>query len=262
MLESIQNTLTVDALMTEREQLVTINRAEDPSAVQGKVRELEINQVPVMDNSSVAGLMIANPKDRKLPDTGNYEQIAPRWLVSADTSIRRLIDILDGDQHPARFVFQEDRVVGLVTYADLNNAVARTALYLLISQLEINLAHLLRHHEKSSWTYVEHLSKRRQERFADLKQEMAEKDVTHDPIEHFNLTDVFRAVRNEPTLRKGIGFDSKNKFDDAKSGINEMRKSVAHSVRLVVDSVEGVSSVNHRCERIEELLDRIASYRS
>jgi len=113
MLESIQDTLTVDALMTGREHLLTINRTADPMTVQEKVRELEINQVPVIDGGTVAGLMIAEPEDRTLPKNGDYEQIAPRWLVSADTPIRRLIDILDRDQHPARFVFQEDQVVGL-----------------------------------------------------------------------------------------------------------------------------------------------------
>lgn len=262
MLESIQNTLTVDALMTEREQLVTINRVEDPSAVQGKVRELEINQVPVMDNGSVAGLMIANPKDRTLPDTGNYEQIAPRWLVSADTSIRRLIDILDGDQHPARFVFQEDRVVGLVTYADLNDAIARTALYLLVSQLEIKLARLLKRHREDSWSYVKHLSEKRQKDITAKSDKATKNDVKNDLIQLFYLTDLFKAIRSESVLLEQLGFPSKNQFDNATSGINKMRRDIAHSVRLVVDSVEGVSSVNHRCERIEELLDRVASYGS
>jgi hypothetical protein len=257
MLESIQDTLTIDALMTEREELVTIGRTEDPSAVQEKVRELEINQIPVMDDGSVAGLMIADSDDRSLPKNGDYEPIAPTWLVSADTSIRRLIDILDSEQHPARFVFQEDRVVGLVTYADLNDAVARTALYLLISQLEIKLARLLRHHAKDSWAYIDHLSEKRISRFMDLKKEMADKDVTHDPIEHFNLSDVLKAVRNESDLLERLGYPSKSQFKKATSGINSMRHDVAHSVRMVVNDVESVASVNRRCERVEAILDRV-----
>ena len=257
MLESIQDTLTVDALMTGREHLLTINRTADPTTVQEEVRELEINQVPVIDGGTVAGLMIVEPEDRTLPKNGDYEQIAPRWLVSADTSIRRLIGILDGNQHPARFVFQEDRVVGLVTYADLNDAVARTALYLLISQLEIKLARLLRHHAKDSWAYIDHLSEKRKNEFTDLKKKMADKDVTHDPIEHFNLSDVLKAVRNEPDLLEQLGYPSKSQFKKAASGINSMRNDVAHSVRMVVNDVESVASVNRRCERAEAILDRI-----
>lgn len=260
MLESVQGSLAVNALMTGREELVTLDRGEDPSAVQEEIRDLEINQVPVLDNGDVVGLMIADPKNRTLPEDGSYEPIAPKWLVSADTSIRRLIDILDDERHPARFIFQENEVVGLVTYADLNDAVARTALYLLISRLEIKLARLLRQHEKDSWAYVQHLSEGRQGKFAKLKEEMTEKDVAHDPIEHFNLSDVFRAVRNEQALREELGFPSKNKFDGAKSGINDMRHDVAHSVRLVVEDVDGIASVNRRCRRMEELLERTPEY--
>lgn len=260
MLEHIQDTLTVDSIMTERGQLLTLKRSEDPSTIQENVRELEINQVPVVNDDSVVGIMIADPEDRTLPEREHQETIAPKWLVSADTSIRKLIDILDNEQHPARFVFQENRVIGLVTYADLNDAVARTALYLLISRLEIQLARFLRQHERDSWAYVQHLSSSRQGKFDSLREEMSRKDVTHDPIEHFNLVDVFRSIRNEDGLRGEIGFQSKSQFDKATSGINEMRKSIAHSVRLVVDGVDGVASVNHRCGRIEELLERIPSH--
>jgi hypothetical protein len=262
MLESIQGTLTVDALMTGEEELVTLDHGEDPSAVQHKIRDLEINQVPVLEDGDVIGLMIADSENRALPEDGSYEPIAPKWLVSADTSIRRLIDILDDDRHPARFVFQENGVIGLVTYADLNDAVARTALYLLISQLEIRLARLLRKHGKNSWSYIQHLSEGRRNQFQGLREEMEEKDVAHDPIEHFNLTDVFRGVRNEADLRQKLGFPSKSKFDDATSGINNMRRDVAHSVRLVVNDVGGVASVNRRCQRIEDLLDKIPSLRT
>ncbi|WP_263835127.1 CBS domain-containing protein [Salinibacter sp.] len=260
MLESIQGSLAVNSLMTGREEVVALDRGEDPTAVQEEIRDLEINQVPVLDNGDVIGLMIADTKNRALPEDGSYEPIAPKWLVSADTSIRRLIDILDDERHPARFIFQENEVVGLVTYADLNDAVARTALYLLISRLEIKLARLLRQHEKDSWAYVQHLSERRQNRFAKLKEEMTEKDVAHDPIEHFNLSDIFRAVRNEQALREELGFPSKNKFDGATSGIIDMRNDVAHSVKLVVDDIDGIAAVNRRCGRIEELLSRAPSY--
>jgi hypothetical protein len=259
MLEHIQDTLTVDSIMTERDQLLTLDRSQDPSMIQENIRELEINQVPIVDDDAVVGIMIVAPEDRALPEDGDYETIEPKWLVSADTSIRRLVDILDSEQHPARFVFQENRVVGLVTYADLNDAVARTALYLLISRLEIQLARFLRQHEKDSWEYVQHLSSRRQRKFDGLGKEMSRKDVAHDPIEHFNLSDVFRAVRNEPDLLEEFGFPSKNKFDGATSGINKMRHDIAHSVRLVVDDVDGVAAVNRRCGRIEALLRRVPS---
>jgi predicted transcriptional regulator len=57
MLESIQGTLTIDALMTEQDALVTLDHDEDPSAVQKKIRDLEINQVPVLKDGDVVGLM-------------------------------------------------------------------------------------------------------------------------------------------------------------------------------------------------------------
>lgn len=177
--------------------------------------------------------------------------------MSADTSIRRLIDILDDERHPARFVFQENKVVGLVTYADLNDAVARTALYLLISQLEIRLARLIRMGEKDIWTYIENLDEKRQERLRDLQDEMEEEDVVHDLVEHFTLSDVVEIVRNEPSLLERTEIPSRDHFNGYISGVKEMRHDVAHSVRLVVDSVDGVKEVNHACKSIEKFLDKI-----
>jgi hypothetical protein len=257
MLESVQGSLTVNALMTGREELVTLNRGENPSAVQEKIREHEINQVPVLDDGDVVGLMIADPEDRTLPEDGSYEPIAPKWLVSADTSIRRFIDILDDDRHPARFVFQENEVVGLVSYADLNDAVARTALYLLISQLEIKLARLIRMGEEDIWTYVQILDEERQEELDDLQDEMKEKDVVHDLVEHFKLGDVIGIVRDEPSLLDQTEVSSRDHFNGLVGGVENMRHDVAHSVRLVVDSVDGVKEVNHACCSIERLLDKI-----
>jgi CBS domain-containing protein len=260
MLEQVQDTLTVDAIMTGRKELVTLASSDESSEVQEAARELQINQVPVLDEGDVVGLMIADPRDRALPEDGSYEPIAPKWLVSADTSIRKLVDILDDERHPARFVFQENEVVGLVTYADLNDAVARTALYLLISQLEIKLARLIRMGEEDIWTYIQILDEERQERLDDLQDEMEEEDVVHDLVEHFTLSDVVNIVRDEPSLLEKTEIPSRDHFNGLISGVKELRHDVAHSVRLVIKSVGSVGEVNHACDSIERLLGMIPSH--
>lgn len=260
MLEQVQGTLTIDALMTEREELVTLGRSENSSEVQDEVRDLQINQVPILDGDSVAGILVAaDHEERTLPNTEEFEPVSPEWLVSADTSIRRLIDILDDEQHPARFVFQENRVIGLVTYADLNKAIARTALYLLISRLEINLARLLSHYDKGMEELLTHLSETREEKLRERQKEMSGQDVAVDLTEHLFLTDLFRMVGKEPDLYEALGFESRSKFDDATNGLNELRKRVAHPVRFVVEGVDTVGKVNRRCKRIKNLLQQIPS---
>ena len=235
MLGQVQDSLTVDAIMTQREGLLTLNRSEKSTVVQEDVRDLQVNQVPVIDEGSVVGILVARDHERRtLPDTEEFEPISPEWLVSVDTSIRRLIDILDDRQHPARFVIQENRVVGLVTYADLNKAVARTALYLLISRLEIKLAR--------------------------LQDKMTGNDVAHDLVEHFKLGDVIGIVRNEPSLLDRTEVSSRDHFNGLVGGIENMRHNVAHSVKLVVEDVGSVGDVNHVCQSIEKLLARIPSH--
>lgn len=261
MLEQVQDTLTIDALMTAKEELVTLDRSERSSKVQKRIRKRQINQVPVVEDDTVIGLLVVTDhEDRTLPDTEEFEPISPEWLVSADTSIRRLIDILDDKQHPARFVFQENKVVGLVTYADLNDAVARTALYLLISQLEIKLGRLIRTGEKDVWTYIQTLDERRQEKLADLQDEMEEGDVVHDLVEHFTLSDVVDIVRNEPSLLERTEIASRDQFNGYISGVKTLRHDVAHSVRLLVDGVDSVGEVNHACSSVEKLLGKIPSH--
>lgn len=261
MLGQVQDSLTVDAIMSQREGLIALNRDEESTAVQEEVRDLQINQVPVIEQGSVVGILVARDHERRmLPDTEEFEPISPEWLVSVDTSIRRLIEILDDRQHPARFVIQENRVVGLITYADLNKAVARTALYLLISRLEIKLARLIRHGEKDIWTYIESLDEGRRKELASLQDEMTENDVVHDLVEHFKLGDVIGIVRNEPSLLDRTEVVSRDHFNGLIGGIESMRHDVAHSVKLVVEDVGGVGDVNHVFQSIEKLLKSIPSH--
>lgn len=254
MLQHVSDSFTVDSIMTGQKRLKKLKKTEDPSTMQEEVRELQINQLPIVENGSVVGMMIADPEDRTLPEVGNYEPIAPKWLVSADTSIRKLIDILDSGQHPARFVFQGNKVVGLVTYADLNKTLVRTALYSLISQLEIKLARLLRHHPKSTEELTRYLSQSRQEDLKEKRMKMAEKDVAADLTEKFYLTDLFTIIGKIPDLYEKLGYQSRSKFDEATSGINGLRRRVAHPVRLIIDDIDSVEMVNRRCDRIENLL--------
>ena len=135
MLQHVSDSFTVGSIMTGQKRLKKLKKTEDPSTMQKEVRELQINQLPIVENGSVVGMMIADPEDRTLPEVGSYEPIAPKWLVSAETSIRKLIDILDSGKHPARFVFEGHKVVGLVTYAELKKTLGRTARYFLISPL-------------------------------------------------------------------------------------------------------------------------------
>lgn len=258
MLKQIQDTLTVDAIMTDRKDLIVWPPQRKKGPLQEIIRENEINQIPVVSaDGKIRGLAVVDTPNRTLPSRKQAADITPEWLVSADTSIRQLIDIFDGNQHPARFIFSGNRLTGLVTYADLNKSAARTSLYLLISRLEIQFERLLRHHSRDSWEYVDHLSSKRQDDFNRLQQKMTDQDVSIDPIEHFNLSDLFRTIGKEPELYEALDFPSTNQFSKATSGVNELRKSVAHSVRLLVEDVEGVGKVNRRCQRIEELLRRM-----
>ena len=259
MLNQVQDMLTVDAIMVAKSDLLTWRPGTDDSHVQQTIRDEEYNQVPVLnEQGQIQGLATVESPDRELPGSSAHHPVSPAWLVSADTSIRRLIDILDReDRHPARFVFQENRIVGMVTFADLNRAVARTALYILLSRLEIELARILRREATDSWAYVDLLSKKRRKRFAELRGKMEAQDVVQDPIEHFSLADIFTAIGKTPEVYQKLGHPSRKKFSAATSGINTLRNSVAHSTRMVVEGVENVEEVNRRCARIEVLLERI-----
>lgn len=248
--------------MTKREELLTWNReTNNPSKIEEEAQENEFNQVPVTDGDDILGLAILEPPPKRtLPESENYEEVSPEWLVSADTPIRKLIYILDSDQHPARFVFQENEIIGMVTYADLNRSISRTALYLLISQLEVELGEMLRSSSTNSLDYVRHLSDSREEDFWEDWEDLEEGDVKIDPVEKFYLTDLFRIARNESELRKGLGFPSKNQFDNSTSGINKLRRKVAHPVRPVIEQVDDIRKVSRRCKRTENLLKRVAEY--
>lgn len=141
-LENTQRGLTVDLIMTSRNDLQTCRRDETASSVNAR-NEGKFSFLPVVDQADrFLGLYRADrwfsveaPNE---PIGSDFEPFSEAVVIGADASIIDFVQV--AHKWPARFVVSGDRIEGLVTQADLQELPVRAALFTLITNLEIVMA--------------------------------------------------------------------------------------------------------------------------
>lgn len=141
-LEQVQSSLTVDMIMSPREQLMTCRR-EDIIADVMQNNQMEYSFLPVVDaDDHYQGLFEAghwfnhSPPDE--PVGNNFAPFSENQVIGADASIFEFI--LQVDTRPTRLVISGQNVAGLISISDLQQLPVRAALFTLVTSLEIAMA--------------------------------------------------------------------------------------------------------------------------
>ena len=141
-LDRVQDSLTVDLIMTHRNELMTC-RSED------MVHEIMAHNpdrfsfLPVEDaNGRIKGLYKAdrwfdNPAPRE-PISDDFEPVSEDFVLGASASILEFVKTADDRQ--ARLVVHHNEIIGLVTLSDLQRLPVRAALFTLMTNLEMTMA--------------------------------------------------------------------------------------------------------------------------
>jgi len=248
--ELLQEVFTVDTLMTPRRDLLVWERGTDRSAVCAEAAERHFDIVPIVEGDRIVGVL---PLETMAP-----EPLTDRWLVSRDTGIPDLITLFAATGRPALLVFSLQDVIGLVAPADLNQLPARTCLYNLIGELEMNLALLIRQ------CYVDHpeqallaLSEGRQRAVQERRCKQAEGDTDVDPVQLLDLSDLIDIVAKQEVLRSRLGFPSRNSAEDSLNTLVDLRHRVMHPVRSILRSLpQDLQKLAERIERVHDLLEK------
>jgi hypothetical protein len=132
-------------------------------------------------------------------------------------------------EQPFLLVLEGRSISGLVTPVDLGRPAARTYFYLLLAQLEIALAEVVRRRFPEQNRAVALLNYRSRTRHAELVTELRRHDDFIDDVAALFLADLLVVVSRTPEL--GHHFAGVGKWGDLIRGVGQFRNAVMHPVR-------------------------------
>lgn len=243
--ELLKEVFDATCLMSPREYLFYLKSESDEDGKK-KARELNYDVVPIGNDEWFEKLWLS--KDDK------FVPITKDWIVSANTSIPDLFEIFVQTGKPALFVINGQKIVGIVTPADFNKIPARTYIYLLLANLEILLADLIRKILGHDEEVLAYLSKKEKDgiikRYNAQKKENKEIDI----VNMFTFGQVLKVACKSPVKdalkKKGI-----SRICSLTDKINKLRNTIMHPVShfFAVDkeTYEVLKLVKNAVERLK-----------
>ena len=136
---------------------------------------------------------------------------------------------------------------GIVTRSDLNKHPIRILLYEVLAKLETALADLVRRFVSNHLDWIRRLSEDSQARILGYWELSKLQGVDTGPVVGATLADLLNVVARDEGLRRRLGYDSRNAFEDAMGGIAGVRNQVMHCVRPLITDADS-------CLRLEAVL--------
>ena len=255
-LEPLQHSLTVNTIMTPREQLKTCRRDETANAVMARNKEDQFSFLPVVDEADrFLGLYKAERWFRQEAPCeligDDFEPFSEEQVIGADASI---IDfVMTAIERPTRLVVSGDRVTGLVSLSDLQLLPVRAAIFTWITSLEIAMAKRIEtewHDDVTGWLKL--LSDGRRAKILDEIKTAKQKDGFVNEI-------VFTQFSDKATIlcKKRLVPGSKTQLQRDFTQIRKLRDYIAHAnyYAETPEAARRVCEVVRKIRQIREDLD-------
>lgn len=247
-LDLVQSSLTVDLIMTERDDLCTCFRDETASSVVAR-NTGHYSFLPVEDKEKrILGLFHAEQYFERAAPTqqiGNdYEPFSEGMVIGADASI---IDFIRGaDKQTVRLVVSGDSVKGIVTIWDLQKLPVRAALFSFLTLLELTMSELIEDtwKGKNSLGWMESLKDGRKQVINGNIQNADENDSFVSGILFTFLWEKAKVVV-ENQLIDGSDSDLIKDF----KAICDLRNDIAHAKNYA----DSLSAVSKTCETVRTM---------
>jgi len=241
---------TAAQIMTPRADWVTWTIGGPRDHVLDEDGGLCFDVIPVVEDDKVVGL-ITDPSFAVQP-------LTLEWCLTYDVPIERLIAFFVKQRKPACILLSKDGFAGIVTPADLNKASARTALYLRLAELEMQLAVFIRLHGMSETDLLNGLSEDHRKEIKRKQLELVEKDVDVSVFEMLYLSDMLNIIAKSNSLRGKLGFSSRSAFEMVTSGLNDLRNRVMHPTRPILQNTrDDLHTLYKRITRMVRLEERL-----
>ena len=254
-LRDVSRALTVVHIMTPQQGLFTCSPTDDAISVLREMADKNYDIAPVETDGRIHAFV----RRQKLESAHSIEEVlCPidiNQLATHTMSLEHLIKLLAAEPGRFYFVMEGNRIIGLVTPADLNKGPVRTFLYTLLAQLESVWTELVRRTFPAE-DWIQLLSKDRQKEMRETLEKAKVGNVEVGLIEHLYLSDLLTIVEKTDSLRKQFGFSSRNRVKSALGPLNEWRNRVMHPVRSLIGDQQDVQELSKVCDLVSTLIAR------
>lgn len=225
-------------IMTPRSNFVTCAPSEVISVVIERNRTDRFSFIPVMDGDHFIGLLHTEHwclEDTPASHVSNHiEPLSESNLIGGNASI--LDFVMAADSRPCRLVVSGARIEGLVSLSDLQQLPVRSALFAMITGIELSMSDLIRNrHTEDSW-----LSLLPNERATKIEIEISQSkrvDGFVDALLFTQFSDKSTIIRK--TLSKAELGSSKNSLKKNLNELRELRDNLAHANEYAATPSEG-----------------------
>ena len=265
--ETLHAGLTVELIKTPRDDLVTCCPQEKAADVLDRnkagngARGETYDYVPVEDDDEIIGLFRTRRRDKNPPTEGQVvgmlmDPLSPQNLIGSDGTIRDFLRRVD--DRPYRLVVSGNGISGLVTWSDLQKLPVRTALFGLITGLELEMARAIRRWCPSSDGWLEDLGSDARKRVDELIQRSRRNDSEVDSLLFTTFWDKVKILRSidDPVVWTGSRRQNRKQLRKIK---DFLRDPIAHARDYVVsrDDVKRLQAMTHS---LLSLRDQVATW--
>ena len=240
-LEKFKQILTVEKIMTPREEFEYYEDSID------KLDETNFDILPAKNLKEYW-----NRKDKAL------HRITSEIIVNTDLELWNLIDYFkDRDFY---FVEQNEEIVGLVHFSDLNKQYVRILFYIIISELELKMHKVCNEKYRENEEKIKSkLSEKRIEDINEMIDEDKNKNQELSFLEYLNFSDYLTILSKDEDFLKQISY-TRGRFEEEFNYLNEFRNWTAHPTRrkfrVNKNIREAVIEGKDRSFRLYDLLDK------
>ena len=256
-LQQVQDGLTVDMIMTPRDDFLECTCNETARAVMLR-NKANFSFIPVVNETRrIIGLYDAERwfnKEAPFEQIGDgFQPLSEDIVIGADASIVEFVK--KADEYPTCLVVSRDQVAGLVTLSDLQQLPVRAALFTLITSLEMAMAMRI----EKEWSgddvlgWLELLRPKQRERVQSDIRAAKEKDALVTEIAFTQFKDKATIIVNG-NLASGSNKKLRKYFED----IRKLRDNIAHA-NYYADSKDNALQASKVVRTIFNLKDDLSS---
>ncbi|SMO90794.1 hypothetical protein [Halorubrum cibi] len=141
----------------------------------------------------------------------------------------------------------------ILTLADANKRRARELFYRVLSEFEVQLAHLIEQEYPDSESLF---NEAKPEAIGRWQKSKIDELVVH-ISEHMYLSTLLKIVGKSENLREKMGYSSRNQFDNDLGGLVKLRNRIMHPTQTLVHDTDDLKKEINRVNRTVEALDNL-----
>lgn len=198
-------------------------------------------------------------------DKVTRQKISYDDVISLETSIREVINKFANENKTFFFLRYQKNISGLITLGNLNCKQVQVYVFSLICELERELGEFLNNelenHQIKDWIFSKVNTNNSYDKYKQILEKyelLSKSDLENQLTEHFFLVDFFNIITGKK-LYTTLNY-SKSEWE-ALSGINELRKRIAHPTRTLLDEENDIFKLQERLKKTEDLTFRLISRR-